>query len=113
MTHAVFIYGTLREPAVQQEVFGRLLESRSDHLDGYGLTQITVEGRNYPDLVVEEDAAVKGDVVELTDDELRGADEYETSAYERRAFVLASGAVAYAYVGRHHGEAAGKEKRTA
>lgn len=100
MTHAVFIYGTLREPAVQQEVFGRSLDSRSDHLDGYGLSQITVEGRNYPDLVVEEDAAVKGDVVELTDDDLRRADEYETSAYDRHAFVLASGTVAYAYIGR-------------
>jgi gamma-glutamylcyclotransferase (GGCT)/AIG2-like uncharacterized protein YtfP len=100
MTHALFIYGTLREPAVQQEVFGRSLESRSDHLDGYGLTDITVEGKRYPDLVVEEDAAVKGDVVELNDDELRRADEYETDAYERRTFVLASGTVAYAYIGK-------------
>lgn len=100
MTHAVFIYGTLREPAVQQEVFGRRIDSRPDHLDGYGLTEIIVDGRKYPDLVVEEDAAVKGDVIDLSDDELRRADEYETSAYERRTFVLASGAVAYAYIGK-------------
>lgn len=113
MTHALFIYGTLREPAVQQEVFGRALDSRPDHLDGYGLTQITVEGRNYPDLVVEEDAAVKGDVVALSDDELRRADEYETSAYDRRTFVLASGTAAYAYVGRRGGSGEGKEKGTA
>lgn len=98
MTHPIFIYGTLRDPAVQQDVFGRLVEGTPDHLDGYGLAQIEVDGKPYPNVVLEDGAAVAGEVIELTDDELRRADEHETAAYYRRAFVLASGKAVEAYI---------------
>lgn len=98
MTHPIFIYGTLRDPAVQQDVFGRRIEGAPDHLDGYGLAQIEVEGMPYPTIVLEEGSAVAGEIIELNDDELRRADEHETAAYARRAFVLASGKAAEAYI---------------
>lgn len=98
MSHPIFIYGTLRDPAVQQEVFGRLLAGTPDHLDGYGLAQVEVEGLPYPNIVLEDGSAVAGEVVMLSDDELRHADAHETAAYERRAFVLASGKAVEAYI---------------
>ena len=100
MKRPVFIYGTLRDPAIQRAVFGRQLESVPDHLDDHGLAMIQVDGKPYPNVVPEEGSAVEGDVVALTEDELRSADEYETAAYERRAVVLASGTAAEVYIGR-------------
>lgn len=98
MTHPIFIYGTLRDPAVQREVFGRVVPGVPDHLDGYGLGEAETRDGRYPNLVPEEGSAVAGEVIELDDEELRRADAHETDAYARRAFVLASGRAAEAYV---------------
>ncbi len=98
MTRPIFIYGTLRDPAVQREVFGRVIEGTPDHLDGYGLGEVETRDGRFPNLFLEEGSAVAGTVVELDEDELRRADDYETDAYERRAFVLASGRAAEAYI---------------
>jgi gamma-glutamylcyclotransferase (GGCT)/AIG2-like uncharacterized protein YtfP len=98
MQHPIFIYGTLRDPEVRRQVFGRLVTGTPDHLDGYGLAQIEVDGQPYPNIVLEDGAAVAGEVIELSDDELHRADAHETAAYARRAFVLASGKAVEAYI---------------
>jgi len=42
MTVMLFVYGSLRDPAVQRALFGRLIEGRPDALPGYRLSTVTI-----------------------------------------------------------------------
>jgi gamma-glutamylcyclotransferase (GGCT)/AIG2-like uncharacterized protein YtfP len=107
----LFSYGTLRNPDVQQSNFGRHLTGRSDRILGYRLQVLeindpqvlAVSGRtHHPVLRATGDLSdsVNGSVLELTDEELRRADEYEVDDYHRVEARLASGDTAWVYVGR-------------
>ncbi|MBL7260116.1 gamma-glutamylcyclotransferase family protein [Paractinoplanes lichenicola] len=106
----LFSYGTLRYPAVQQATFGRELVTRPDSIAGFRLEllQITdpaviaVSGdTHHPILRATGNPAdtVDGAVLDLTDDDLLRADEYEVDDYKRVEAPLASGATAWVYVG--------------
>jgi gamma-glutamylcyclotransferase (GGCT)/AIG2-like uncharacterized protein YtfP len=105
----LFSYGTLRDPAVQRANFGRELVGREDSILGFRLEQVeiadphvlAVSGQtHHPILVATDDRrdAVGGSVFELSEDELRKADEYEVDDYKRVSAPLASGDVAWVYV---------------
>ncbi|GAA4709351.1 gamma-glutamylcyclotransferase family protein [Phytohabitans rumicis] len=105
----LFSYGTLRDPAVQQATFGRLLTGQGDHLPGYAVTMLeitdpdvlAVSGQTHHPILVEtgdEADSVPGAVFELTDDELVAADGYEVDDYYRVLVSLASGIRAWVYV---------------
>jgi Gamma-glutamyl cyclotransferase, AIG2-like len=107
----LFSYGTLRDPAVQRANFGRLLDGREDRLPGYeiGMLEITdptvlaISGQqHHPVLRPTGNAAdlVAGMVFEITEPKLTMADGYEVDDYQRVLVRLASGADAWAYVGR-------------
>ncbi|WP_432993076.1 gamma-glutamylcyclotransferase family protein [Dactylosporangium sp. CA-233914] len=106
----LFSYGTLRDPDVQQANFGRHLTGRPDRILGYRLDRleitdprvVAVSGQTHqPVLVATGDLAdsVNGSVLELTDEELRRADEYEVNDYRRVEARLATGDTAWVYVG--------------
>lgn len=106
----LFSYGTLRSPTVQQANFGRVLSTHPDRVVGFRLETleitdpavIAVSGEtHHPILLATGDPAdtVDGAVLEVTDDELRRADEYEVDDYTRVEAPLASGATAWVYVG--------------
>ena len=112
----LFSYGTLREAAVQQATFGRLLAGAPDVLVGYVQDTLTVADARF----VRDDGAaeyatvrrtgrdedhVAGTALELTDDELRLADAYEPAEYRRVAVVLASGRPAFVYADARDAEA--------
>lgn len=105
----LFSYGTLRDPAVQQANFGRLLDGREDALPGYRveLVEITdpdvlaVSGQDqHPIVLPSGDLAdqVPGTVFEVSDEELAAADLYEVDDYRRVLVELASGDHAWVYV---------------
>lgn len=107
--HRLFSYGTLRDPAVQQAIFGRLLDEHADALIGWTLGSVLIDDRDaielsgameHPILRYSGDPAdrVAGAVLMLDDGELAFADDYETGAYIRIAARLASGAAAFVYV---------------
>ena len=107
----LFSYGTLRDSAVQQANFGRELAGREDQILGYrlGTVEITdphviaVSGEtHHPILIATGNPAdsVDGSVLELTDEELLLADEYEVDDYHRVQAPLASGGTAWVYIGR-------------
>jgi hypothetical protein len=106
----LFSYGTLRDGAVQQSIFGRLLESSSDELVGFEQTLFEVtdpafvatSGKSHHAMLRRTDRPehrVRGLALEVTDDELALADAYEPAGYARAATVLASGRDAWVYVG--------------
>ncbi|GGO54577.1 gamma-glutamylcyclotransferase family protein [Streptomyces lasiicapitis] len=107
--HSLFTYGTLQMREVQLARFGRLLQGRRDALPGYRTTEIwitdpdviAVSGTDRHLLVVPSDDpadAVEGAVLELTDEELAAADDYEVDDYARVEVTLVSGAKAWAYL---------------
>jgi gamma-glutamylcyclotransferase (GGCT)/AIG2-like uncharacterized protein YtfP len=105
----LFSYGTLRDPAVQQANFGRLLPGRQDALVGYTIRLLEITdpdvlalsgARHHPIVVPTGDATdhVPGTVFDVTEAELVAADEYEVSDYQRLLLPLASGDRAWVYV---------------
>lgn len=109
MKHFIFSYGTLQSDKIQQEVFKRILTGTSDVLHGFLLRQIEIaeydgNGKLYQSIYPvayrtnDPDNFVKGVLYEVTDDELRWADEYEGEHYQRKQFQLASGNTAWVYI---------------
>ena len=105
----LFSYGTLQQPEVQLDTFGRLLEAEDDVLPGYTVDYAEIEDTRVVDLsglsvhpVVRETGnaldKVVGRVLWVTEDELDASDEYEVALYRRVSVVLASGRRAWAYV---------------
>lgn len=107
---ALFSYGTLQLPQVQQAQFGRLLEGQKDSLSGYKIGRVKIQDGDvvmvsgaefHPAIYATGNAndVVEGSVFWLTADELAAADEYEVDDYVRVAVTLSSGIQAWAYVG--------------
>ena len=106
----LFSYGTLQNPDVQLDTFGRLLDTEDDILPGYTVDYADIEdprvvgvsGASVHPIVRPTGNAldkVVGKVLRVTEDELDAADEYEVELYRRASVVLASGRTAWVYVG--------------
>ena len=103
----LFSYGTLRDPAIQLEVFGRTLPGSDDLLIGYARESfevadpafIAVYGSRH--VIVQntgrDEDRTPGTVLELTDKELAMADAYEPRGYRRVSARFASGRDGWVY----------------
>lgn len=105
----LFSYGTLQEPRVQRALFGRTLDGTPDALTGYVRGQVPVaEGDtlnaalpHYENAVISgrPEDRIDGTALQVSDDDLARADDYEAPAdYVRVAVTLASGRRAWVYV---------------
>ena len=105
----VFSYGTLRQPEVQQALYGRIVPTVADTLPGHRLDWLMITD---PDVVATSGSdrhpilrrggemdSVAGAYLELTETELAATDVYEVDDYSRQEVVLASGTLAWVYVG--------------
>jgi hypothetical protein len=108
-TELLFSYGTLQNPQVQLDTFGRLLDAEDDVLPGYTVDYAEIEDQRVVDLsqqsvhpIVRATGnpldKVVGKTLRVTADELDAADEYEVALYRRVSVVLASGRRAWVYV---------------
>lgn len=106
----LFSYGTLRQSAVQQAVFGRLLAETPDALAGYRIDTVEIDDASvvaasglatHLILRATGDAAdvITGAALAIDAADLPRVDAYETSAYHRISATLASGRTAWVYVG--------------
>lgn len=106
----LFTYGTLQFAEVQLDTFGRVVAGESDVLPGYTIDYAEIEDARVVDVsglsvhpILRETGnpvdKVVGKVLHVTADELEAADEYEVSLYRRASVSLASGRVAWVYVG--------------
>lgn len=95
----LFSYGTLQEKDIQLQLFERELKGLPDTVSGYTLSEIKAYGE-YP--VLEETKnplhRITGVVFEISEQELRLADDYEGEAYKRKEIELESGKRAWLYV---------------
>ena len=100
MGNKLFIYGTLTKPEIQKGIFGRVVNGTSDALYGYEKSKIEIDGGTYPIIIPNKNGKVPGLVIEISDDELKRTDEYETEAYQRINVILESGISAWVYIKR-------------
>ncbi len=107
--HLLFTYGTLQDPQVQLDVFGRRLTGTDDVLGGFTVDYVEIVDprvgeatRRSVQPVLRETGQhldnVTGTVLPVDDDELDACDEYQAPLYRRVAVVLRSGRRAWAYV---------------
>lgn len=88
MRTRLFLYGTLRDPALYEIVAGRPLDGAvAARLEGHAVR--SVEDGRYPDIHVDPDACAEGLLVEVDDAGLERFDFYETGfGYARRAVEI-------------------------
>ena len=104
----LFSYGTLQQESVQLANFGRRLKGQADTVTGWKLSTVEITD---PEVVTESGLAVHtimvpgkssdevpGVVFEITPEELKAADGYETDAYKRVKLKLRSGLETWVYV---------------
>ena len=106
----LFSYGTLQDYKIQLATFGRLLDGHKDDLPGFERVAVRFDD---PAIIAatgradhasvrftgKSESRVSGTVLEITDEELTLADQYEDLAsYKRISATLASGKVAWLYV---------------
>jgi gamma-glutamylcyclotransferase (GGCT)/AIG2-like uncharacterized protein YtfP len=105
----LFSYGTLQNPDVQLDIYGRHLEAEDDFLPGYTVDYAEIEDHRIVDMsglsvhpIVRPTGnpldKVLGKVLQVTEDEIEASDEYEVALYRRTEVVLASGRTAWVYV---------------
>lgn len=85
-TAALFAYGTLQQPHTQRELIGRELSGPVCTIEGFKICRNVfdpTDGNFYPSLVFDPTAIAYGHAYEVTADELKIFDEYETSLYLR------------------------------
>lgn len=109
MKEHLFSYGTLQKEKVQLELFGRVLNGSPDILRSYKAVTIEIgdesflsrgEERYQQTLMATNDDndTVAGTVLEITEEELLLADNYEPASYKRIYVVLESGNKAWIYL---------------
>jgi len=105
----LFSYGTLQNPEVQLDTFGRLLADEDDALPGFTVDYAEIDDPRVVDLsgnsvhpIVRPTGntldKVTGKVLWVTENELDAADEYEVELYRRVEVSLQSGRAAWVYV---------------
>jgi gamma-glutamylcyclotransferase (GGCT)/AIG2-like uncharacterized protein YtfP len=94
----LFVYGTLNNPAKQQELFGRVIGGTADALSGYATETIVDGGAAYHAAVRHDGAEIQGRVLEVTTADLASADAWEGDSYNREQLRLKSGVIAWVYL---------------
>lgn len=90
----VFVYGSLLNPTVRQMVIGREVPAKADSLSDY--IQVSHSLLPYPS-IDKAKGFVRGITFEVSDEELKKLDRYETSHYKRIEVKLKSGTNAICY----------------
>lgn len=95
----LFVYGTLLQPAIMQQVTGRIFPALPASLPGYQCYRL--RNRTYPGIIVQANASVNGVVYQINRRALRLIDLYEDGCYKRQVVTVTTtlGSVqAYTYV---------------
>lgn len=105
----LFSYGTLQDRGVQIETFGRILTGEKDLLTGFKVNKIQItdvevlrKSNQKFHLILEysgkEEDSIEGTLFELSDEEIKQADNYEVEDYKRITVILKSCKEGFVYV---------------
>ncbi len=104
----LFSYGTLQQENVQIASFGRVLKGNTDVLPCYSIEKLKISDKKVLELSREEyhpilkytgdnNDEVAGTIFELTNSEIKRADDYEVDDYKRVRARLKSGRSCWIY----------------
>jgi gamma-glutamylcyclotransferase (GGCT)/AIG2-like uncharacterized protein YtfP len=93
----LFVYGSLKDPAVQQRILGRVIDGTPDTLEEHTTTSLELDDGVFPILRPQSGCSVSGLILDLTPDELAQADDYESTDYQRIRVRLVSGEETWVY----------------
>jgi gamma-glutamylcyclotransferase (GGCT)/AIG2-like uncharacterized protein YtfP len=93
--NTVFVYGSLKNPMLRQIIVGREPIVKEDLLSDF--IQVSHSLLPYP-TVTKSKGFVRGVTFEVSDDELRKLDRYETKHYKKIEVILKSKVKALCYV---------------
>lgn len=96
---AIFVYGTLRDPKVQNELIGRTLDMRDATLQGFKLSTITLSGISYPIAYPRTSHQISGKIINVSNSELKILDTYEGDEYKRSKVKTTCGTEVFIYHG--------------
>jgi gamma-glutamylcyclotransferase (GGCT)/AIG2-like uncharacterized protein YtfP len=94
----LFIYGTLKNAAVQKRVIGRVVIGVRDVVDNYIRKYQQIDNEKYPTVCFSHGSYVIGFVINLTKPELALVDNYESGFYKRIIVRTRSGKKVWIYV---------------
>ena len=94
----LFVYGTLRFPKYQREAFGKSFKGEKAIAINFQKLRIRVDGKRYWIISPFKRKSVRGLKLTISEKDLKIADVYEHSMYQRRLVHLKDGAKAWAYV---------------
>ena len=94
----LFAYGTLLDESIQKEIIGRLVVGTPDYLIGYRKIMRQFAAGIYPDLIEDPTGQVKGQILDLSAEELKLCDLYEGCEYKRVKLLLKSGVEVFVYM---------------
>ena len=98
LQYSVFVYGTLKDNLTRTMVLGRQIPPKKAKVTGYGIESIIIEGITYPAAMPKDDSELDGFVIDLTPDEIKILDEWETIQYERVIVSLEDKTEAWMYI---------------
>lgn len=97
MTELLFVYGSLLDRQVQEQVIGRYDEGQDGTLDEHKKIPAFVEGQQYSTVIPDKTSQVRGKVLSLTEQELKKIDLYEEPEYSRRKIKIRGGTLVWIY----------------
>ena len=94
----LFSYWTLQEDHIQLMLFGEVLQTHVDSIEGY----VTLNDYfGYPRIVEFERGIVYGKVLEIDEVDFPVVDRYESEAYEKKVVETSKGRQVYVYFPTH------------
>ena len=97
----LFVYGTLIDDETRKNILKRSVSGTPTILDGYDLKEIIIENESYRAAEKRSGCLIKGLLIEITSEELKELDVYETDAYKRREVELTNGERAWVYINKN------------
>jgi len=105
----LFSYADMRDPQLQQDMFGRVLPAEPDTLPGYAADYVEIDDIRFSDRtgrIVHPQLRrtgnprdkIVGAVLRLTVTELEAADEFQMAMFRRARVTLGSGREAWVYL---------------
>ena len=96
----IFVYGSLLNKKLRQNVLGHEVEGEQDILENYTMDTHSVLVR-YPTVIKSEGDFVKGEVFKVSDSDIEKMDRYESHYYKKIEVTLKSGVMSLLYLERH------------
>lgn len=99
----LFAYGSLKDPEIQENIFGRVLTGTPDKLIGYAVKKIHIEEEfgviPYPIITATNNPedSISGILYQLSKSELQLSDTYEGVHYKRIQVELNSNKIVWVY----------------